>query len=74
MSSVITVRVPTEMKKELEKYGVQVGKVTRNALEAELQIAKRKKLEEAARSLQEVFSTVSEEQLIEWIREDREKR
>ena len=71
MSSVITVRVPRELKEELRRYGVEVSEVTRRALEGEVRERRRMELEEAARSLGESLGRIPEGRIVRSIREDR---
>ena len=71
MSSVITVRIPRELKENLSKYGVEVSKVTRKALEEEIERRKLEELKKIAAELREVFSKISDEEIIEGIREAR---
>ena len=47
MNTVITVRVPPEIKEKLRKYGVRVSDVVRKSLEEEIE---KKRLEEAKRA------------------------
>ena len=71
LSSVITVRVPRELKEELRRYGVEVSEVTRRALEGEVRERRRMELEEAARSLGESLGRIPEDRIVRSIREDR---
>ena len=74
MGSVITVRVPDEMKRNLEKYGVEASGVARKAFEEEI---RRKQIEEAKKAAKELavfLADVPTETIVEWIREDRRKR
>ena len=74
MSTVISIRVPDETKHEIDKYGIEVSAVARKAIEEEI---RRRKLEEAAEAAQElgdIFSRIPEDQLLQWIKEDRRTR
>jgi len=74
MSTVITVRVPSEIKEKLRKYGVRVSDVVRKSLEEEIE---KKRLEEAKRAadrLGEFFSKISEEEIIKSVKEARRLR
>jgi len=74
MGTVISIRVSDDTKHEIDKYGIEVSAVARKAIEEEI---RRKKLEEAAEAAQalgEIFSRVPEEQLLQWIKEDRRTR
>jgi predicted transcriptional regulator len=74
MSAVISIRVPDETKRDIERYGIEVSSVARKAIEEEIN---RRKLEEAAKAAEELgdyFSKTPEEQILQWIREDRRTR
>jgi len=74
MNTVITVRVPSEIKEKLRKYGVRVSDVVRKSLEEEIE---KKRLEEAKRAadrLGEFFSKISEEEIIKSVKEARRLR
>jgi post-segregation antitoxin (ccd killing protein) len=74
MNTIITVRVPSEIKEKLKKYGVRVSDVVRKSLEEEIE---KKRLEEAKRAadrLGEFFSKVSEEEIIKSVKEARRLR
>jgi len=71
MNTVITVRVPNDVKEKLGKYGVRVSEVVRKALEEEIE---KKRLEEAKRAagkLGEFFSKISEEEIVKSVKEAR---
>jgi len=69
---VISVRIPKELKEELEKYNINESEVIKSALINEVKKAKAKELE---RKLNEVKSILDKlpEDVSELIREDRER-
>ncbi|MFH2110802.1 MAG: hypothetical protein ABIJ47_06010 [Candidatus Bathyarchaeota archaeon] len=74
MGTVISIRVPDETKRDIDKYSIEVSSVARKAIEEEI---RRKKLEEAAEAAEELgeyFSKIPEEQALSWIKEDRRTR
>ncbi len=74
MSTVISIRVPDETKRDIDRYNIEVSSVARKAIEEEI---RRKKLEEAAEAAEELgeyFSKIPEEQVLQWIKEDRRTR
>jgi len=74
MSSVITARVPKELKEDLSRYDVEVSRVVRKALEEEI---RKKKLEERkriAKELGEFFANISEDEIIASVRQIRGER
>lgn len=73
-TEVITVRVPKFLKEELRKRGIELSDVVRKALEEELRKRERKELEGAAVRLGELFSRMTEADIIRAIRQQREQR
>ncbi|MQL54276.1 CopG family transcriptional regulator [Acidianus ambivalens] len=73
-SVVISVRIPEELKKELEKYNIDEAEVVRRALINEVKKAKAKELEKEAKEIKEVLSKIPIEDVIKEIREDRDER
>jgi len=70
----ITVRIPDELKKELQETGVNISEVTRKALEDEVKKIKEQKAREAAHKLSQLLSEVPDEEIIKAIRETRDQR
>jgi metal-responsive CopG/Arc/MetJ family transcriptional regulator len=73
-SVVISVRIPEELKEELEKYNIDEAEVIRRALINEVKKAKAKELEKEAKEIKEILSKIPIEDVIKGIREDREER
>lgn len=73
-SVVISVRIPEELKKELEKYNIDEAEVIRRALINEVKKAKAKELEKEAKEIKDVLSKIPIEDVIKEIREDRDER
>jgi len=74
MSVTVSVRIPRRLRDEAKRYGINISEVARRALEEEV---KRRKLEEAAaaaRRVGELFSRISVEEMVEWLREARRGR
>ncbi len=71
MGSVISVRVPTELKENLKRYGIEVSEVTRKALEEEVRRREREELQGIAEELGEFLEKIPRERIVEGIREDR---
>jgi post-segregation antitoxin (ccd killing protein) len=70
----VTVRIPDDLKRELETLGVEVSEVTRAALENEVKRLKRKKAKEAAEKLGRLLANVPDEEIIRAVREGRDER
>ena len=71
MGSVISVRIPTELKEDLKRYGIEVSEVTRKALEEEVRRREREELQGMAEELGEFLEKIPRERIVEGIREDR---
>jgi post-segregation antitoxin (ccd killing protein) len=70
----ITVRIPDELKKELEDTGVKISEVTRKALENEVKRIQEQRAKEAAEKLSELLSEIPDDEIIKAIRETRDQR
>jgi hypothetical protein len=69
---VISVRIPEELKRELEKYNINEAEVIRRALINEVKKAKARELEKQIDD--ELLSKISVEDVVKSIREDRDSR
>ncbi len=74
MSTVISIRVPDETKRDIDRYNIEVSSVARKAIEEEIRKKKLEEAAEAAEELGEYFSKIPEEQVLQWIKEDRRTR
>ena len=74
MSTVISIRVPDETKRDIDRYNIEVSSVARKAIEEEITRKKLEEATEAAEKLGDYFSTIPEEQVLSWIKEDRRTR
>jgi hypothetical protein len=70
----ITVRIPRELKADIGKYGVEVSKVVRGALEEEIRRRKLEDLRRTAGELGELFAKIPDERIIKSIKEARRLR
>ncbi len=70
----ITVRVPENLKREIDSLGVEISEVTRTALENEVKRLKRKKAKEAAEKLGKLLADVPDETITNAVRESRDQR
>ncbi len=68
----VSAKIPKELKEKIDRYGIKVGEVVREALELEV---KKRMIQEARRSLKGLISFLGEipkEEVVRIIREDRE--
>ena len=70
----ITVRIPDDLKRDIEELKVEVSEVTRSALENEVKKLKRERATEAAKKLGALLAGLSDEAIIQAIRESRDER
>ncbi len=70
----VTVRIPDELKREIDSLGVEVSEVTRSALENEVRRIKKAKAKDAAAKLGKMLANVPDEEIIGAIRESRNER
>jgi len=70
----ITVRIPDDLKKEMDALGVKVSEVTRSALENEVKRLRRKKAKEAAKKLGKMLADIPDEAIVKAVRESRDER
>ena len=70
----ITVRIPDELKKELEDTGVKISQVTRKALENEVKRIQEQRAKEAAKRLSQLLSEIPDQDIIKAVRETRDQR
>ncbi|MEM4913968.1 MAG: hypothetical protein QW579_08725 [Desulfurococcaceae archaeon] len=70
----VSAKIPRRLKELLIKYGIKPGPIIRRALEEEVKKRMLEELEEKSRELSKEFSHVSDEEVVELIREDREGR
>jgi Arc/MetJ-type ribon-helix-helix transcriptional regulator len=69
----ITVRIPDELKKEIDELG-EVSEVTRTAIEKEVKRLKMAKAKEAAKKLSTLLASIPDEDILKAVRETRDER
>ena len=70
----VSAKIPRRLKELLIKYGIKPGPIIRRALEEEVKKRMLEELEKKSRELSKEFSHISDEEVVELIREDREGR
>jgi len=70
----ITVRIPGELKESLIKYGVEVSRVVRRALEEEVKRRRLEELKRIASELGDLFSKIPDEEIVRIVKESRKYR
>ncbi|MFC6905864.1 ribbon-helix-helix protein, CopG family [Halalkalicoccus tibetensis] len=75
MTKTVSAKVPDELKEELEREGINVSEVIRDALSEELAERRRETLQNDVADLRErVGNSVSTETIVDSVRETREER
>ncbi|MEM2234675.1 MAG: hypothetical protein QW224_02945 [Desulfurococcaceae archaeon] len=70
----ISAKIPRKLKELLSRYGIKPGPIIRRALEEEVKKRMLEELEKESRELSKELSHLSDEEVVELIREDREGR
>ena len=70
----VSAKIPRQLKELLDKYGIKPGPIIRRALEEEVKKRMLNDVKEKARELSKRMSHISDEEIAEIIREDREGR
>ncbi len=70
----ISVKVPREVKEELERAGVRPGRVAKEAIMRKLAEIRLERLERRAEELRDVLEKLDVQRVVAHIREDRESR
>ena len=70
----VSAKIPRRLKELLIKYGIKPGPIIRRALEEEVKKRMLEELEKESRELSKELSHISDEEVVELIREDREGR
>ncbi|MEM1661004.1 MAG: hypothetical protein QXR17_07710 [Candidatus Bathyarchaeia archaeon] len=70
----VSAKIPKRLKELLIKYGIKPGPIIRRAPEEEVKKRMLEELEKKSRELSKELSHVSDEEVVELIREDREGR
>ncbi|BCS92399.1 hypothetical protein L3N51_02122 [Metallosphaera sp. J1] len=68
----LSVRIPEELKRELEKYGINEAEVIRKALMLEVKKARARELNSELNRIDHILRKLSAKEGTESIREDRE--
>ncbi len=70
----VSAKIPKKLKELLDRYGVRPGPIIRRALEEEVKKRVLEELEVLSGELSKELSQISDEEVVELIREDREGR
>jgi hypothetical protein len=70
----VSVKVPRRLKELLDKYGIRPGPLIRQALEEEVRRVVLRELEGEIKGISEEMKSISDEEVVRLIREDRRRR
>jgi hypothetical protein len=70
----VSVKVPKRLKELLDKYGIRPGPLIRQALEEEVRRVVLRELEGEIKGISEEMKSISDEEVVRLIREDRRRR
>jgi len=74
MSEVVTVRVDKVLKEKIRKYRISVSKITREALEEEIEKHERQELANAISEMKTLLNKIPDDEIVRAIRESRDQR
>ncbi|MEM2927303.1 MAG: hypothetical protein QXO94_07580 [Candidatus Bathyarchaeia archaeon] len=70
----ISVKVPTELRDRMRELGIKASELLRRAIEEEVKRREIERIKEALKEMKPILQTVSIEEIVRSIREDRESR
>ena len=74
MSEVVTVRVDKVLKEKIRKYRISISKITREALEEEIEKHERQELANAINEMKTLLNKIPDDEIVRAIRESRDQR
>jgi len=74
MSEVVTIRVNKVLKEKIRKYRISVSKITREALEEEIEKHERQELANAISEMKTLLNKIPDDEIVRAIRESRDQR
>ena len=74
MSEVVTVRVDKVLKEKIRKYRISISKITREALEEEIEKHERQELANAINEMKTLLNKIPDDEIARAIRESRDQR
>ena len=74
MSEVVTIRVDKVLKEKIKKYKISISKITREALEEEIEKHERQELANAINEMKTLLNKIPDDEIVRAIRESRDQR
>ena len=73
MTTTVSAKIPDEMKEDLEREGINVSDVIRDALEQEITERRREKLRQDTNALRDRVGDVGTDEIVDAVRETRQE-
>ncbi|MFI5419331.1 MAG: hypothetical protein ACHQ1H_00040 [Nitrososphaerales archaeon] len=73
-NSVITVKIPKEMKKKMDEFKMNWSDYIRKSIESKIQETELRKASQKLDEIRSKSTSVSTKELVAWVREDRDDR
>ncbi|RLI89525.1 MAG: CopG family transcriptional regulator [Candidatus Altiarchaeales archaeon] len=73
-TTIVSVRIPTQLKKDAEKYGIDIKEVLLESLENRLKEEKFKRLKDRLKKVAKILQKIPEDELTSIVRESRDER
>ncbi len=70
----VSVKIPVELKEELERYGIKPSALLKKAIEQELKKREIQRIKEEIEKVKPILDRLSIGEVVKLIREDRERR
>jgi hypothetical protein len=70
----VSAKIPVELKEKAKKLGIHTGELIRKSLEAEIERREIEEINTELKRLKPVLDKISSDEVVEMIREDRERR
>ena len=70
----VSVKIPVELKEELERYGIKPSALLKKAIEQELKKREIQRIKEEIEKVKTILDRLSIGEVVKLIREDRERR
>ena len=70
----VSAKIPSELKKKLNEFGVNVSGLMREALQSEVKRLERQKLRKLAEDAGAILQKIPEDEIVEFVRAGRDNR
>lgn len=74
MSTVVSAKIPKKLKEKAAKYGIEISKTVRNALEEKIKEIEKKEMKKNMDDLHSVLGHLKKNDIVKAVRESRNER